>query len=68
MKIEFSSDQIEVISDIFTNLSAAFFATLIAFPGIFGVYSTKDVLSLLLFHLPLAIVSMVDAIKLKRYI
>lgn len=67
-KIEITTNQIEVISDLFTNLSAGFFGSLFLFPGVLRFQTMADFYSLLLFNLPLAIFSLIVAIELKKQI
>lgn len=67
MKFELQIYQIDILADIFSNLAAGFIASLVIFPGIFGVKSIEDFLALLLFNFPSGILCLYTAFKLKKY-
>ncbi|KKS54439.1 MAG: hypothetical protein UV17_C0019G0036 [Candidatus Gottesmanbacteria bacterium GW2011_GWA1_42_26] len=67
VKLELHNYHIDVLVDLFTNLAAGFMASLLIFPGIFGVETNDDFLALLLINLPSAILCLYTAFKLKKY-
>lgn len=68
MGIQLSGRQIEVFGDVFTNLAAGFFGSLIIFPGIFGIGGIEDLTGLLLINLPSGILALLIALKLRDYV
>lgn len=67
LKIELHDYQIDVLADIFSNLAAGFFASILVFPGIFGIQTIYDFLALLLINLTSGILCLNIAFKLKKY-
>lgn len=66
--MNFSQPRIEVIAEVFTNLAAGFFGSILVFPGIFGLRRPSDLLALLILNVPSGILCLLIAFKLKEYL
>ena len=67
MNFQLTAKRIEVFSELFTNLAAGFFGSLVIFPGIFGIKNISDLLPLLIINLPSGILALLVALRLKEY-
>jgi len=61
-----SPRKIEVLSEIFANLSAGYFGVILFSPGLFGLPSFLSLIKILTLNLPLGILSMYIAMYLKE--
>lgn len=67
MDLLFTPKSVGVYAELFINLSAGFFGTLIIFPGVIGIKSFYDILGLLFINLSSGILCLLIALKLKTY-
>lgn len=66
MSVQLTARKTEVLSEVFANLSASWFAIILVSPGIFGLSSFREILKLLTFNIPLGILSLGIAMYLKE--
>ena len=66
MSVSNSPEQLEVLSDLFTNLSAGWFGTILIFPGIFRSDDPITMLRILLVNIAFGILSLQIAFRLKE--
>ncbi len=66
--VKITSKKIEVFSDLFTDLAAGCFGTLLIFPGVIGIKTLLDLILLLIINLPFGILCLLIALKLKEKI
>ena len=58
---------VEVFRDLFIDLAAGFFGSVVIFPGVFGIKTINDIVGLLLINVICGIFSLLIALKLKEY-
>ena len=66
MRIILSNIRLATIGELFTNLAAGFFGSLIVFPGLFGIHSVTDIAALLFINLPSGILCLLISFRLKE--
>ncbi len=64
----FAKEKLEIWIDLFTNLAAGFIGSVIIFPGIFGIKVITDVLAILTVNLPLGILCLWLAFRIREEI
>ncbi len=66
MRVALSKIKGTVLGELFTNLAAGFFGSLLIFPGVLGIHTIADIAALLLINLPSGILCLLIAFRLKE--
>lgn len=65
MKFSLTTGQLKVLSSVLENLAAAWLASIVVFPSLFGIQSVSELLFLLTYSLSFAMLTMYLAAKIE---
>lgn len=65
--MKLSPQKIEIISDLFTNLAAGWYGSIIIFPGIFQIKTLSEILNLLFISITFGTLSLCIAFYFKEH-